>query len=224
METALFWIFWGIISFWTLKTFYYSSSKQQLERLRKTALGIQLGVLMLTLLPWLPASPAGGPPTLGEKSGLILALEGNVLAVLFLIVLVTSTILFLTKTSLHLKIASGMTMINTLVLFVLMTQLRPDTFTLSLFDIAPIIAMFMLLVENVVVLLLWQQLQLLEKKSKSNARQTKSFLTVASIVLLATLTGGWMILKPLKASVFYQENRIETVAELAEVIEFKKSG
>lgn len=159
METGLFWILWGFISFWALKTFYYSFSKEKLDRLRKAVLGINLAVLILTFLPWLP-------PALSEKSGFALALEGNVLTLLFIILLLTSIVLFLTKEPSLLKFASGATVTNTFVLFILMMQLRPGTFVLTLYDIAPIVAAMMLLVSNVVVLLLWQQLQLKEKGGK----------------------------------------------------------
>lgn len=163
METVVFWIAWGIISFWALKTFYFSFSKEKLERLKKAAFGINLSVLILTFLPWLP-----------EKSGFILAFEGNVLAVLFFIFLVISIMLFSTasdatpnnKSQSLFKIASVATIANTLILFILMMQVRPKTFTLSLFDIAPIIAVLFLLVNNVMVLLLWQQLQLKLKPGK----------------------------------------------------------
>lgn len=157
METVIFWIAWGIISFWALKTFYFSFSKEKLERLRKAALGINLAVLVLTFLPWLASSLSG-------KSGITLAMEGNILAVLFLIFLIISIVLFLTKSQSNLKIAAFVTVANTFVLFVLMYQLRPDTFVLTLYDIAPIIAVLLLLVSDVAVLLLWQQLQLKRKK------------------------------------------------------------
>lgn len=153
METAFFWIAWGIISLWALKTFYYSFSKRKLESLRKAVLGINLSVLILSFLPWLP-------PGLGGKNSLSLAFEGNVLAVLFLFFLIISIVLFLTETPSNLKIASTATIANTFILFTLMTRVRPGTFTLSLFDIAPIIAFMLLLVCDVAVLLLWQQLQL----------------------------------------------------------------
>lgn len=150
MERVVFWIVWGIISFWALKTFYYSFSRHKLEGLRKAAFGINLAVLILTFLPWLPDG----------KTGLNIILEGNILAVLFLVFLITSILLFLTKTSSSLKIASIATIINTFTLFALMLQIRPGTFILTLFDIVPIITFVFLLVCDVTVLLLWQQLQL----------------------------------------------------------------
>ncbi len=159
METAFFWIAWGLISFWALKTFYYSFSKEKIDSLRKAAFGINLSVLVLSFLPWLPLA-------LGGKSGLELALQGNILAILFFILLSISIILFLGKVPSNLKIAAGATIINTFVLFVLMYQLRPETFILTLYDIAPIIAALLLLVGDVAVLFLWQQLQLKEKRKR----------------------------------------------------------
>src|SRR3989344_5170089 len=159
METAFFWVAWGTISFWAIKTFYYSFSKEKLEGLRKATLGMNLAVLVLTFLPWLP-------PALGGKSGITFALEGNILAVLFLIFLIVSIILFLTKTPSNLKIGAFATIANTVILFTLMMQIRPGTFILSPFDIAPIIAVLFLLVGNVAVLLLWQQLQIKEREKK----------------------------------------------------------
>lgn len=166
MKTVFFWILWGAISFWALKTFYYSFSKEKLERLRKSALGINLAILLLTFLPWLPVPPAGGPLTLGGNSGLVIALNGNILALLFIILLIASIVLFLTKDALLLKIGSVITIINTFMLFVIMYNLRPETFVLTLFDIAPIITVMLLLVNDAALLLLWQQLQLKEKGKK----------------------------------------------------------
>ena len=162
METAIFWIAWGIVSYWALKTFYFSFSKEKLDSLRKSALGINLAVFILALLPWLPSM-------LGGKSGLMFALEGNVLAVLFIFLIIVPVILFLTKAQSNYKIASGATIVNTFILFVLMYQLRPGTFTLTLYDIAPIIAVLLLLVGDVVSLLLWQQLQIQEPNQKRDS-------------------------------------------------------
>lgn len=157
METVLFWIAWGLISFWVLRTFYYSFSKEKLDRLRKSALGINLAVLVLAFLPWLP-------PELGGKTGSALALEGNFLAILFVILLLSSIVLFLNKKTVQLKLGLAATIINTFLLFILMLQLRPGTFNLTWYDIAPIIAVLSLLVCDVIVLLLLQQLQLKKRK------------------------------------------------------------
>lgn len=159
METAFFWIAWGIISYWALKTFYYSFSKEKVKSLRKAVLGIHLAVLILSFLPWLP-------PELGGKTGMALALEGNTFAVLFFILLVGSGLLFLSYEALHLKIGSTVIIINTSLLFVIMYLARPETFVLTMYDIAPIIAFMILLVGDVAVLLLWQQLQLKQHKKK----------------------------------------------------------
>ena len=159
METTFFWITWGVVSYWALKTFYFSFSKDKLERLRKSTLGIHLSFLVLLFLPWLP-------PVFGGKSGFMLAWEGNILAVLFIILIIVPLVLFHIKDMSKYKIASGVTIANTFVLFALMYQIRPDTFILSLYDIAPIFAFSMLLVDDVIVLLLWQQLDLKNRKNE----------------------------------------------------------
>lgn len=159
MNSAIFWIAWGIISFWALKTFYYSFSKEKLERLRKALFGINLAVLVLTFLPWLPLD-------LGGKSGLILALEGNLLVLLFVTLLVGSLLLLLHKDNSLLKLGVLAIIVNTFFIFIIMYQLRPGTFTLTLYDIAPIIAVLLSMIACVVGLLLWQQLQLKEKRKR----------------------------------------------------------
>lgn len=164
METVIFWIAWGLISFWFIKTFYFSYNKEKLKRLRLTALGINLSVLILFFLPWLLASPSGEPQSVVSKTGWQLFTEGHIDIALFFILLLGSIILFLTKDKLFLKIASGLNIINSILIFIIMMRLMPGTFRLTLNDIAPIIAALMLLIGDVVVLLLWQQLQLKPRK------------------------------------------------------------
>ncbi|MCL5970151.1 MAG: hypothetical protein M1450_01445 [Patescibacteria group bacterium] len=166
MEVIFFWFVWGIISFLALKTFYFSYNKEKLKRLRFTALGINLSVLILFFLPWLLVSPSGGPQSMESKTGWQILLEGHLDLILFFILLLGSIILFLTKEKSYLKIASGFNIINSILIFIIMMRLMPGTFKLTLNDIAPIVAAMMLLVSNVVVLLLWQQLQLKEKRGK----------------------------------------------------------
>lgn len=159
MSTTFFWVAWAVISYWAVKTFYYSFSKDKFDRLRKSAIFINLSVFILAFLPWIP-------PALGGKSGIMLAWEGNIFAVLYILLIIVSIVLFFSKTPSNYKIASAATIANTFVLFFLMRQLRPGTYTVTRFDIAPIIAVLVLLVGDVVVLLLWQQLQLKSTKKK----------------------------------------------------------
>ena len=177
MEIAFFWIAWGIISFWALKTFYFSFSKEKIERLRKAALGFHLAIFVLIFLPWLP-------PALGGASGLTLAFTGNMLAALFLALIILSTILFLTREAFLMKVAVGITIVNTFILFTLMYSLRSTTFTLTPYDIAPIIAALFLLICDVTVLLLWQQLQLREKNLKTKSPQLSRIVIFISISIL----------------------------------------
>ncbi|MBI2617241.1 hypothetical protein HYW55_03855 [Candidatus Gottesmanbacteria bacterium] len=149
METALFWILWGLISFWALKTFYYSFSKRNLEKLRIAAFGIDLSVFVLTFIQIF-----------------VLIREGNFIALLFFLLLIISIILFAINTPQSLKLGASAMIANTFILFLLMTKLRPGTFILTRFDIGPIIAVMLLLMGDVVVLLLWQQLQLKERKRR----------------------------------------------------------
>ncbi|MBI4130524.1 hypothetical protein HY468_04360 [Candidatus Roizmanbacteria bacterium] len=183
METVVFWVLWGFISFWALKTFYFSFSQEKVERLRKASLGFSCAVLILSFLPWVPSSPGG-------LSGIGLALEGNFLALLFLILLLNSLVLFFQKEMIFLKIGSVLTFLSTIVLFALMLALRPGTFILSWYDIAPIVAVFMLLCQNVAVLLLWQQLDL--QKKEAVAPNTKKKIKIG-LVSLAIFSFGILI-------------------------------
>lgn len=211
METALFWIAWGIISFWALKTFYFSFSKEKIERLRKAALGFHLAIFVLIFLPWLP-------PVLGGTSGFTLAVTGNMLATLFLALITLSTTLFLTKEAFLMKVASGITIANTLVFFILMYSLRPTTFTLTFYDIAPILAALLLLVCDVAVLLLWQQLQLQDKKLKRKTPPINRTVIFTSVAILIVL--GLLLLRPQADN---GQTNIKLVSQLSEVQDFKKA-
>lgn len=159
METVFFWVIWFLISFWVLKTFYFSYDKDKLQKLRKTDFGINFSVLILFFLPWLPIS-------LGEKTGLQLILEGNIFVILLGILIIFSMLTFLTNDKVFIK-AGLVSHITVSVLFILtMVSLMPGSFVLTLASIAPIIASLLLLIGNVIVLLLWQQLQLKEKNRK----------------------------------------------------------
>ena len=90
--------------------------------------------------------------------------QGNLSVVLLAILVFFSTLVFLTKKKSLLK-GGAVSHMTASVLFILtMIRLMPGTFTLTFQIISPIIASLILLIGNVVVLLLWQQLQLKTKK------------------------------------------------------------
>lgn len=211
MELAFFWITWGVISFWALKTFYFSFSKEKIERLRKAVLGFHLAILILAFLPWLP-------PTLDNASGLTLALTGNLLAILFLLLIVLSVFLFLTREASLMKVAAGVTVVNTFVLFILMSSLRPTTFVLSFHDIAPILAILLLLICCIVGLLLWQKLQLREKGVKSKPPKLGRAFIFTGVAMLIVL--GLILFHP---RVDNRQEGINQVSQLVEVQDFKKA-
>ena len=186
METVMFWILWGLISFWALKTFYVSFSKEKRELLRKANLGFSLGLLVLSFLPWVP-------PTLRGLNGIRLAFEGNFLALLFFILLLNSLVLFFQKEVLFLKIGAVLTILSTIVLFILMFVLRPSTYTLTPYDIAPIVAILLLLCQNVAVLLLWQQLDL--RKKEEIVPDAKKKIMVSAISLTIIILGIFIFIQ-----------------------------
>lgn len=211
MERVFFWITWGVISFWALKTFYFSFAKEKIERLRKAALGFHLAILILAFLPWLP-------PALGGTSGLMLTLTGNMLAILFLALIILSSILFFTKKPFLMKVAAGLTFTNTFILFALMYSLRSTPFTLTLYDLAPIIAFLVLLICDVTVLLLWQQMQLKEKGVKKKTPKVNRIIIFVSIAIF-TLLGLFVF--GIKGD--NGQKGINLVLQLQEVQEFKKA-
>ena len=157
METILFWIAWGLISFWALKTFYFSYDKERLDKLRKIAFGINLSVIILFFLSWLP-------PAQGGYTGWELIQQGNLLVILLFGLIASSTLIFLAGDKSLLKVGSIIHITSSIVFIVAMVSLMPKTFSLTLNSIAPIIAGLLLLIGNVIVLLFWQQLQLKDKR------------------------------------------------------------
>ncbi len=161
MQHIFFWILWFIISSWALRMFYFSFSAQKLRRLRDTAIGIIIGVLVLNFLPWVP-------PTMGQLSGIDLAFAGNWFIAAHIVVLLIVLVLFILNQKKYFKWAAALCLSALFILFTGLYMLRPATFILTSYDIASIVALLLLLINSVVVLLLWQQLQLLEKKSRKN--------------------------------------------------------
>lgn len=159
METAFFWIAWGIASIWALKSFYFSYSKRKLERLYTTAFAIELAVLMLFFVPWLPVS-------LGNLSGWELILQGDIFMVLLGFLIIGSALAFVTKDNALLKLGAISHVTASILFILIMIRLMPGSYPLTLRSTPPILASLLLLVGNAVILLLWQQLDLKQKKRK----------------------------------------------------------
>lgn len=158
-EPIFFWVTWALISSWVLKNFYFTFDDKKIDKLRKTVFGIDLSVLVLFFLPWLDMNSRG-------ISGWELIMNGNFLVFVLFILIMASAVIFLTKEHELLKIGASSHVIASVLFIVTMVRLMPETFILTINSIAPIIASLLLLVGNVIVLLLWQQLQLKEKAGK----------------------------------------------------------
>ncbi|OGG53917.1 hypothetical protein A3H16_00495 [Candidatus Kaiserbacteria bacterium RIFCSPLOWO2_12_FULL_53_8] len=156
METALFWIVWGVISFWALKTFYFSYKSEQIRRLRLTALSVDLAVLILFLLPWLP---------LNNETGWALVRAGHLLATTAAALVTLSAVFFVLPSSAANKAGTLASSAAAIVFIAAMINLMPTTYSLTLTVAAPIVAGLLLLANAVVALLLWQQLQLKERST-----------------------------------------------------------
>lgn len=158
MQTALFWIALALISGWVLRRFYFSNDARLVKQLRVTAFVINLIVVYLFSFPWVPPQVRG----LDTGSGLILM--GNFSLALLFLVLLISGMFFLLGFSKLLKAGAVLEIFATIFIFKIMMDLVPGTAPLLLRTSAPIFAAFLLLINSVVVLLMWHQLQKQQKK------------------------------------------------------------
>lgn len=151
--TVFFWITFSIISSLIFRHLYFSKNAILLRKLRVVAATLIVGVFILLFFPWLPEAH-GGP------SGWGVILQGDVpmviLAGLLIFTLITLFIphkLILIKTGVLAHIAA------TIFLFAIMINAFPGTVSLEFRDTAPIFAAMILLANNIVLLLVWNQLQ-----------------------------------------------------------------
>ncbi|MBI2035927.1 MAG: hypothetical protein HYT12_04610 [Candidatus Liptonbacteria bacterium] len=153
MKTAIFWLAWAIVSVFVLRTFYFRYSENRLKQLRYSAIVLELIIVALFTFPWLPDGTTGFGVILTGHLGIITAL----------ILLVIPLTAFFSASSLFLKsgvLSHGMA---TVVFFVSMILLIPGTVMLTTNMIAPIVAAMLMLINIVIGLSLWQQLQLKER-------------------------------------------------------------
>lgn len=164
MQTAIFWIAWGIISLWALRTFYYSFSAKKLKQLRNATVGFDIVVLCSFLFNFRPVS-------LGAQTGFELLLSGDWYIILLFVLLTLAVIFLLTKDRKQNKTGALLHIISSVYLFFVLAHLWPGTVTLSFVDSALPVDVLLLLTGNVSALLFWQQLQLLEKGKKWKKRR-----------------------------------------------------
>ena len=150
-KTLFFWIPWFLISFFVLRTFYANYKATYVRALRLTALGINVLVLALFFFPWLPES---------GTTGWQILTEWNLGVIGMFILLLAAASTFLASRPIVIKTGAVLQIIAGISFIAVMAGLLPGTTTLTLLYIAPIIASLLLLVNIVVVLLLWHQLQL----------------------------------------------------------------
>ena len=156
MGTFFFWVAWSLIVCWVLKTFYVAPKDAYIRRLRRAALGINIAVLILFFLPWVPTT---------GQTGFALIWNGNVLVLLAAGAILVSAGLFLYVSPLLNKLGTVAEAVAIPIFFAAMIQLQPKTFTLTFGFISPMVAALLLMGNFVITLLLWHQLQLKEKAS-----------------------------------------------------------
>lgn len=153
MQTAFFWIVWGIASSWLLSHFYFTYNKEALERFRYLTVGINLSIFGLLFLPWLSFRASG-------LTGWQLIVQGNIFLGWLAFFLIVSTLFLLSNAARFMKLAVVLQIISSVWIFVAMKKLVPGTVTLDFKDTAPIFATLLLLTSNVTGLMMWQQIDL----------------------------------------------------------------
>ena len=153
LETFFFWIAFSIISSLVLRYFYFSKNVKLARKLRAVAGVLIAMVFVLLFFPWFPEA-RGGPTGWG------VILQGDVpMVVLAGLLFFTLATLFTPRWPVLSKIGILTHIVATLFLFGLMIYTFPNTITLKFRDTAPIFAIMILLTNNLILLLLWHQLQ-----------------------------------------------------------------
>lgn len=128
-------------------------------KLRVVAGILQTAVFVLLFFPWIPGAHGG-------LSGWGVVLQGDAtMTILAILLLFTFITLFVSGKSKLSKMGVISHAIATVVFFGFMMYTFPNTITMEFRDTAPIFAALILLINNVVLLLLWHEL---DKKTHKN--------------------------------------------------------
>lgn len=161
METFFFWILWFLVSFVILKKFYIQYKAAYVLALRRAAIGIDILALFLFFFPWIPGA---------EITGWNIAADKNLWVAIVLVFLAGSIFLLLASRPIFLKIGAIFQSTAGVLFIIAMTQVFPGTIKISLKHVAPVIIALLLLINIVIVLVLWQQIQIQEKTRKVISR------------------------------------------------------
>mgnify|MGYP001558579706 CR=1 FL=1 len=151
-QTVFFWLSFGLLAPMILANFYYHKGKKRRNQLRLASMVFQLVAFVLLFFPWVETEGV-------VKSGFSLTMAGNWGLIAYLAALLFSLVLIVSLESKHNILGAKVALVNSVWLFVIMLRLFPETKRLSSTDIAPIVSVLLMLVNNVAVLLLWHQLQ-----------------------------------------------------------------
>jgi hypothetical protein len=158
ISTVIFWSLFVFISGWVLRHIYFSKDETLSRKLRITSGIIFIVVSVLLFFPWLPGAHGG-------SSGWGVALQGDtamtLLAALLWFFFVT---LFFPKKPTLIKAGVISNFAALVILFGFMISTTPETITLTSRDVAPIIVVLLLLINNLVLFLLWNELDKSKKK------------------------------------------------------------
>lgn len=135
-ETVFFWIAFGILVPVILSRFYFKTGKKKINQLRYTSVVLQL--VALFLLFFFPR---------------------HFLLQIYGIALVTSIFFIAFKKAIFNKVGAAISLVNSVFLIIILILLFPEIKILTASDVPMIVSVFVMLSNNVVVLLFWHQLQ-----------------------------------------------------------------
>jgi len=176
-SAIVFWTAFGLACAWLLPRYYFGCGSSRTTELRITTLVIDVLVLLSLILTWVPGS-RGGP-----VSGMTLLTNGHALMIAaVLCVVIALSLLAIAKNTALLKTGIASHLVATPLIFAALLRLLPGTFAMTFAEVAPVVAVLLLLCGNVTALLLWHRLQI-EKTVNWPARST----VISGGVMIAVL-------------------------------------
>lgn len=218
--TIIFWVVLILISSWILPRFYYERNYKKVVTLRILSFLMEAFAIALVFFPWLPVERGG-------DSGFDLAMSGDLRVITFLLLIGFAFLFFELNNKVLLKVGAMLHLIASVYFFVLMIMLFPESMKIEMTDMAPIFIVFVLLICNVSVLLLWHQLQKKSVKAWLSISMRLAILFVAGLIIFLGVTVGNEVAKVASENlvgneiVISEEQAENLIINLPDVIEFK---